>query len=111
MEALGEVQETADFFNVYCDSFEQPGRIRSRAAERSAAERRVAQSQRDEAVRRVGRHQSVQLSVRARRGPVAAALVTGNTVVLKGASETPWAGRLLADCLRDAGIRRASSTI
>src|SRR6185295_17823573 len=25
MEALGEVQETADFFNVYCDSFEQHG--------------------------------------------------------------------------------------
>ena len=37
-------------------------------------------------------------------GPVAAALVTGNTVVLKGASETPWAGRMLADCLRDAGL-------
>ena len=37
-------------------------------------------------------------------GPVAAALVTGNTVVLKGASETPWAGRLLADCIRDAGL-------
>ena len=37
-------------------------------------------------------------------GPVAAALVTGNTVVLKGASETPWSGRLLADCLRDAGL-------
>lgn len=35
---------------------------------------------------------------------MAAALVTGNTVVLKGASETPWAGRLLADCLRDAGL-------
>ena len=37
-------------------------------------------------------------------GPVAAALVTGNTVVLKGASDTPWAGRLLADCIRDAGV-------
>jgi 1-pyrroline-5-carboxylate dehydrogenase len=37
-------------------------------------------------------------------GPVAAALVTGNTVVLKGASDTPWAGRLLADCIRDAGF-------
>jgi 1-pyrroline-5-carboxylate dehydrogenase len=37
-------------------------------------------------------------------GPVAAALVTGNTVVLKGASDTPWAGRLLADCIRDAGL-------
>ena len=61
MEALGEVQETADFFNVYCDRLRAPGRIRSRAAERSAAERRVAQPQRDEAVRRVGRHQSVQL--------------------------------------------------
>jgi 1-pyrroline-5-carboxylate dehydrogenase len=37
-------------------------------------------------------------------GPVAAALVTGNTVVLKCASDTPWAGRLLADCIRDAGV-------
>jgi len=37
-------------------------------------------------------------------GPVAAALVTGNTVVLKGATATPWAGRLLADCIRDAGL-------
>jgi 1-pyrroline-5-carboxylate dehydrogenase len=39
-------------------------------------------------------------------GPVAAALITGNTVVLKGASATPWAGRLLADCIRDAGLPR-----
>jgi 1-pyrroline-5-carboxylate dehydrogenase len=37
-------------------------------------------------------------------GPVAAALVTGNTVVVKGASDTPWAGRLLADCAREAGL-------
>ncbi len=37
-------------------------------------------------------------------GPAAAALVTGNTVVLKCASDTPWAGRLLADCIRDAGL-------
>jgi 1-pyrroline-5-carboxylate dehydrogenase len=35
---------------------------------------------------------------------VAAALLTGNTVVLKGATDTPWAGRLLADCIRDAGF-------
>ncbi|MCI0434971.1 MAG: aldehyde dehydrogenase family protein [Gemmatimonadetes bacterium] len=37
-------------------------------------------------------------------GPAAAALVTGNTVVVKCASDTPWAGRLLADCIRDAGL-------
>ena len=27
-------------------------------------------------------------------GPVAAALITGNTVVLKGAAATSWAGRI-----------------
>lgn len=37
-------------------------------------------------------------------GPTAAALVTGNAVVVKGAPDTPWAVRLLADCLRDAGV-------
>jgi 1-pyrroline-5-carboxylate dehydrogenase len=37
-------------------------------------------------------------------GPVAAALVTGNTIIVKCASDTPWAGRLLADCIRDAGL-------
>ena len=37
-------------------------------------------------------------------GPTAAALVTGNTVVVKCATDTPWAGRLLADCIRDAGL-------
>ena len=37
-------------------------------------------------------------------GPTAAALVTGNTVVLKGSVETPWSGLLLAQCLHDAGL-------
>ncbi|SHH75121.1 aldehyde dehydrogenase family protein [Pollutimonas bauzanensis] len=37
-------------------------------------------------------------------GPVAAALVAGNTVVLKGAVETPWSGQLLAQCIKDAGV-------
>src|SRR5262249_19300817 len=32
------------------------------------------------------------------------ALITGNTVVVKAASATPWADRLLADCIRDAGL-------
>jgi 1-pyrroline-5-carboxylate dehydrogenase len=37
-------------------------------------------------------------------GPVGAALVTGNTVVMKPASDTPWVVRLLAEALRDAGL-------
>jgi 1-pyrroline-5-carboxylate dehydrogenase len=37
-------------------------------------------------------------------GPVGAALVTGNTVVLKPATDTPWSVRLLAECFNDAGL-------
>ncbi len=37
-------------------------------------------------------------------GPAAAALVAGNTVVIKPASDTPWTSRLIAEALRDAGL-------
>lgn len=37
-------------------------------------------------------------------GPVGAALVAGNTVVIKPATDTPWAVRLLAECFQDAGL-------
>jgi 1-pyrroline-5-carboxylate dehydrogenase len=37
-------------------------------------------------------------------GPAGAALVTGNTIVIKPATDTPWIVRLLADCLRDADL-------
>ena len=37
-------------------------------------------------------------------GPTGAALVAGNTVVIKPASDTAWIVRLYADCLRDAGF-------
>ena len=37
-------------------------------------------------------------------GPMGAALVAGNTVVIKPATDTAWIVRLLIDCFRDAGI-------
>ena len=37
-------------------------------------------------------------------GPAGAALVAGNTVVMKPASDTPWVTRLLAECFQAAGI-------
>ncbi len=37
-------------------------------------------------------------------GPTGAALVTGNTVVVKPATDTPWTVRLLIECFRDAGL-------
>lgn len=104
MEALGEVQETADFFNVYCEEF-----VRQSGFDHPLPN--------DPLPNAVSRNRSVMkpygvwvvinpfnFPFALAGGPVAAALVTGNTVVLKGASETPWAGRLLADCVRDAGL-------
>ncbi|HJW90365.1 MAG TPA: aldehyde dehydrogenase family protein [Anaerolineales bacterium] len=37
-------------------------------------------------------------------GPSGAALASGNTLVMKPATDTPWVVRLLAECFRDAGF-------
>jgi 1-pyrroline-5-carboxylate dehydrogenase len=37
-------------------------------------------------------------------GPVGAALVAGNTVVIKPATDTPWTSRLIAECFQEAGF-------
>ena len=104
MEALGETQETADFFTVYCDDFEQQ-QCFDRTLPNDPLPNTVSRN------RSIMKPHGVWVVVTPFNfpfalagGPVAAALVTGNTVVLKGASDTPWAGRLLADCLRDAGV-------
>jgi acyl-CoA reductase-like NAD-dependent aldehyde dehydrogenase len=104
MEALGEAQETVDFFAHYAADFEA-----------HAGYEQVLPN--DPLTGFVSRNRSVMRPYGAwvvvapfnfplalAGGPVAAALVTGNTVVAKGASDTPWAGRLLADCVRDAGL-------
>lgn len=104
MEALGETQETADFFNGYADEFERAGGF--------------VRALPDDPLTGFASHNRSVLKpygpwvvinpfnfpFALAGGPVAAALITGNTVVLKGAPTTPWAGRLLADCIRDAGL-------
>ena len=104
MEALGETQETADFFSGYAAEYERNGFYDHvlpddplpgwRSHNRSVLK--------PYGVWAVITPFNVPLALAG--GPVAAALVTGNTVVLKGATDTPWAGRLLADCIRDAGF-------
>jgi acyl-CoA reductase-like NAD-dependent aldehyde dehydrogenase len=104
MEALGEAQEAADFFRVYCDEFERE----------HGFDRKLPN---DPLNGYTSRNRSVlkpygawvvitpfNFPIALAAGPTAAALITGNTVVLKGATATPWAGRLLADCLRDAKL-------
>ena len=101
---MGEAQETVDFFRLYADDFEQ----------HAGYEHELPN---DPLPGIVSRNRSVMrpygvwvviapfnFPLALAGGPTAAALVTGNTVVVKGASDTPWAARLLADCIRDAGL-------
>ena len=104
MEALGEAQEAADFFRVYCDEFE-----REHAFERNLPNDPLSgyTSRNRSVLKPYGAWVVItpfNFPIALAAGPTAAALITGNTVVLKGATATPWAGRLLADCLRDAGL-------
>ncbi|MCC7150833.1 MAG: aldehyde dehydrogenase family protein [Rubrivivax sp.] len=104
MEALGEAQETVDFFQHYADVFEHANGFDVPLPDDPLAGVRVTN-------RSVLRPYGVWLVIAPFNyplalmgGPTAAALVTGNVVVAKGSPHTPWGGRLLADCLRDAGV-------
>ena len=104
MEALGDVAETADLFRYACDRME-------------ASNGFITEMGRDPLVGYVATNVSVlrpygvwvvispfNFPCALSGGPTGAALVTGNTVVLKPATDTPWTSRLIAECLRDAGI-------
>jgi len=104
MEALGETQETADFFSGYAAEFERKGFYDHALPDDPLAGFR---SHNRTVLKPYGVWAVItpfNFPLALAGGPVAAALVTGNTVALKGASDTPWAGRLLADCIRDAGF-------
>jgi len=104
MEALGEAQETVDFFRQYADDFE-----RAQGYDIALPDDPIAGivSTNRSVLRPYGVWAVVapfNFPLALMGGPTAAALVTGNVVVAKGSSYTPWAGRLLADALRDAGV-------
>src|SRR5438309_4994301 len=104
MEALGEAQETADFFSLYAEQFERHGGF-DRPLPDDPLSTHVSHNR--SVLKPYGPWVVIapfNFPLALAGGPVAAALVTGNTVVLKGATATPWAGRLLADCVRDAGL-------
>jgi 1-pyrroline-5-carboxylate dehydrogenase len=106
MEALGEAQETVDFFRYYADDFESHGGF-ERELPNDPLPGVVSRN------RKVMRPYGVWVVIAPFNfplalagGPVAAALVPGNTVVVKGASDTPWACRWLTECVREAGLPR-----
>jgi acyl-CoA reductase-like NAD-dependent aldehyde dehydrogenase len=104
MEGLGETQETADFFSSYAAEYERNGYYDKALPDDPLP---GWKSHNRSVLKPYGVWAVItpfNFPLALAGGPVAAALLTGNTVVLKGATDTPWAGRLLADCIRDAGF-------
>jgi len=104
MEALGDAAETADLIRYSCERME-------------AGNGFVAEMGRDPLQGFDSRNVSVlrpygvwlvispfNYPCALTGGPAGAALVAGNTVVVKPASLTPWSARLIAECMRDAGL-------
>ncbi len=104
LEALGDVQETADLIKYSCDSMERnDGYIKPMGIDPLVGYRSTNVS--------VLRPYGVWVVISPFNfpfalagGPSGAALTAGNTVVFKPATDTPWTGRLLAECIRDAGL-------
>jgi 1-pyrroline-5-carboxylate dehydrogenase len=104
MEAIGEVQETADFFYCYCDDFEKHHGFDHTLPDDPLPD---FASHNRSIMKPYGAWVVIapfNFPFALAGGPVAAALVTGNTVVVKASPDTPWAVRLLAECIRDAGV-------
>lgn len=100
-EALGDVEEAADLIRYYCQVFEEAG----------GCDRPMGQLSPAELTRSVLKPWGVWAVISPFNFPLAlatgmsaGALVAGNTVVLKPASDTPWLGLMLGDILLDAGV-------
>lgn len=104
MEALGDVQETSDLIAYSCDQMERnEGFVRPLADDPLTRYRSTNRS----VLRPYGVWAVISpfnFPAALAGGPAGAALVAGNTVVFKPASDTPWTGYFLARCFLDAGL-------
>lgn len=104
MESLGEVQETADLITWYCDQMEANGGF-----DRELPDDPLAgfTSRNRSVLKPYGAWAVIapfNFPYALAGGPIGAALVAGNTVVFKVASDTAWSGWLLMEAFRDAGL-------
>jgi 1-pyrroline-5-carboxylate dehydrogenase len=104
MEALGDVQETADLIYYYCDQMESNnGYIKPMGKDPLVGWNATNVS----ILKPYGLWVVISpfnFPFALAGGPSGAALVAGNSVVFKPASDTPYSGRLLAECFRDSGV-------
>lgn len=104
MESIGEVQETADLIDWYCEQMEA-----SEGFDRVLPDDPLPsfRSHNRTVLRPYGAWAVIapfNFPVALAGGPIGPALVAGNTVVFKVAPETSLSGRLLLEVLRDAGL-------
>ena len=101
LESLGDVEETADLLRYYGDEFEKADGFVKPMGSLSAAEK----------TRSVLRPYGVfgvispfNFPMALAGGPAGAAMIAGNTVVLKPSSDAPLMGWKFGEALRDAGL-------
>src|SRR5215213_1331947 len=103
LEALGDVEEAADFIRTYCDAMQEHHgfAVRQRAESRHHRNTSVLKPYGVWAV-----ISPFNFPIALSGGPTAAALIAGNTVVLKPAEDTPYGPTLLVECFAEAGLPR-----
>jgi 1-pyrroline-5-carboxylate dehydrogenase len=96
LEAVGEVEESADFFEYYCDLYEERDAFQSVMGSPGSPEESVSVLK-PYGVWGVISPFNFPLALAA--GPAAAALLAGNTVVFKPATDTPFLGLKLYEVM------------
>ena len=101
LECLGDVEEAADLCRYYATQLEEAG----------GYDRPLGHLLPNEKTRDVMKPYGVfgviapfNFPVALATGMSAAALLGGNTVILKPSQETPWCGQKIYECFRDAGM-------
>jgi 1-pyrroline-5-carboxylate dehydrogenase len=102
LEALGDVEETADFFRIYAGEVERNNGYVHAMGNLGDAKVETKTVLRPYGVWGVISPFNFPFALMG--GPVGAALVAGNTVVLKPSSDAPLSAVLLARAIKDAGI-------
>jgi 1-pyrroline-5-carboxylate dehydrogenase len=101
LEALGDVEESADLIRYYCDQMDANGGFAHQMGQLSANEH-TRSVLRPYGVWAVISPFNFPMALAA--GPAGGALVAGNTVVFKPSPQGSFTGVKLYECLRDAGL-------